>query len=563
MRKETRVQRSVAARPVARPRLVLVPPRASMLALSDLHYRAMLAGAVLAGIALRVVTVLASSFPLNDGGMFYSMVRDIQASSYRLPAFTSYNGEHIPFFYPPLGFYMAAVLTDLTPMGLPAALRVLPLLFSVLAIFAFLLLAKDVLRDRLTVVAAVFFFSVMPPSFYWMIMGGGLTRAPGFVFALLTIWQGRRMYLDARPRRVATVSALAALTVVTHTEMAVLAAIVCGVFFVVHGRSRAGVVASVCVGALTIVLSAPWWALVVAQHGVSPLVAAVGTTGSSIVGPVAALTEFSAGVPPIVDVTAALALLGVVACLGNRRYVLPGWLLAVALFDQRAFFTSTIPAMAMLAAVGLTEVVLPFARDAMHRGESRPDERQSMPRWLMGSVAAVVALTALVSALVSTSKLHGLSTDERAGMAWAQANTPASSRFVILSGQAWPVDANSEWFPALSGRHSVATVQGTEWLPGGVFDRTRSSYLALQQCANSGGDCLARWSAKYAAAFDYVYVSTGAPGAANGPLGATQCCRDLTLALKKDPRYQLVYDGAGAVIFRRIALTGADDGTSS
>jgi len=535
--------------------LSLVRPSEPAAGLSDAAYRALLGGALAVGVAIRLLTVMASSFPINDGGMFYAMARDIQASSYRLPAFTSYNGEHIPFFYPPLGFYMAALFDDLTPFGLLGAFRVLPVTFAILALLAFALLARDLLRSRAAVVASVFFFGVLPPAFTWMIMGGGMTRAPGFFFGILTIRAAGRMYDRPGARAVATAGVLAAITLLCHIEMAVFAGLACGVLFVLRGRTRAGVAASAIVVASMFALSAPWWAIVIHQHGIAPLFAAVATTGSTVLGPLLILSEFTVPVQPLTDVLGALALLGVVASLRDRRFLLPAWLLAVAVFDQRAFFTSTTPAIAMLAGVGLTEVVLPFAAGSLRSNRPGAVERESVaaPRWLFGAVAAVVVGLTVTASIISTKDLLGLSPGEQTAMAWVRDNTPESSRFAIVSAQTWPVDRNSEWFPALTGRRSVATVQGSEWLTGGGFEEMRDRYLDLQQCSNSDGDCVARWAAADGVAFDYLYVLTAKPGITNGPIGVDTCCRDLVLALRKDPRYRLVYDGAGAVIFQKLA----------
>src|ERR1044071_578721 len=55
--------------------------------------------------------------PADPGGC------DPQAAHYHLPAFTSYNGAAIPFGYSPLGFYLAGLLDDWTPLTLVDAIR--------------------------------------------------------------------------------------------------------------------------------------------------------------------------------------------------------------------------------------------------------------------------------------------------------------------------------------------------------------------------------------------------------------------------------------------------------
>ena len=212
--------------------------------LTRAEYIAALSAVLVLGFAVRAIFVLGAGFPINDGGMFYAMARDLQANSYALPAFTSYNGGQIPFAYPPAGFYIAAFLDDSTPISLLASFQYLPLMFSTLTIAAFWLLAKDLLRSRIATVSAVFFFAMMPPTITWMIMGGGMTRALGLLFALLTIRASRQMYVSRALWRPALVAVLAAMTVLSHLEMAWLACIVSALWFFIYGRNRRGLASS-------------------------------------------------------------------------------------------------------------------------------------------------------------------------------------------------------------------------------------------------------------------------------------------------------------------------------
>src|SRR5688572_22420328 len=111
--------------------------------------------AVAAGVVVRAVHVLSAPFPLNDGGLFFAMVRDLQRADYLLPPFTSYNAADIPFAYPPLGFYLAGLLEQLTPLDLVDVFRWLPLAATSLTIVACWLLARELLPSRTAVVAAV------------------------------------------------------------------------------------------------------------------------------------------------------------------------------------------------------------------------------------------------------------------------------------------------------------------------------------------------------------------------------------------------------------------------
>lgn len=53
---------------------------------------AVLATAMMLGIYLRFMLVARTDFPLNDGGLFYLMTRELMDAGFRLPAFTRTTG---------------------------------------------------------------------------------------------------------------------------------------------------------------------------------------------------------------------------------------------------------------------------------------------------------------------------------------------------------------------------------------------------------------------------------------------------------------------------------------
>ena len=98
--------------------------------------------------------------------------------------------------------------------------RFVPLLASLLTILAFYGLSRAVLRDETAVACAVVAFALLPRSFEWLIMGGGVTRAWGFLFAVLALWQAYRLYTDGDRRAVVLTTLCASATVLSHPEMA-------------------------------------------------------------------------------------------------------------------------------------------------------------------------------------------------------------------------------------------------------------------------------------------------------------------------------------------------------
>src|SRR5512133_1314061 len=103
--------------------------------------------AFLLGAFMRFSPTLLAGFPINDGGMFAVMIDDLKASHYLLPAFTTYNHINIPFAYPPLGFYLGRLTSDLFGITAVQALRWVPSFFASLSILAFYLLALRLFKN--------------------------------------------------------------------------------------------------------------------------------------------------------------------------------------------------------------------------------------------------------------------------------------------------------------------------------------------------------------------------------------------------------------------------------
>ncbi len=133
------------------------------------------AASAVAGAALLVrgLPVASANFPLNDGGLFYVMARDVQLAGMQIPATISYNNALIPFVYPPLAIYFAAVINAILPISLFDLLRLIPLLFSFLSVPAVYLAAKEVLASRFHALIAAAAFAVAPQAYEWVIEGGG------------------------------------------------------------------------------------------------------------------------------------------------------------------------------------------------------------------------------------------------------------------------------------------------------------------------------------------------------------------------------------------------------
>lgn len=469
-------------------------------------------------------------------------------------------------------------MTDLTPLSLLDIFRWLPLALTSATIVAFMFLARAILPSTMTVVAAVVAFALIPRSFLWLLMGGGITRSLGFLFAILSLHQMYLLYTQRQWRFALWATLFSGLTVLSHLGTAPFLAFSIALFFLFYGRHKLGVMGSLVVALGTLIISAPWWATVISRHGVEPFLAASATGGSiftdsdirrGVLGLLARLGIGSATggstAEALFPLLGTLALFGTLASLTSRQFLLPVWWLAILLLEPRAGLTyATIP-VSLLAGVGLMEALLPLLnlRPAKRPTFTAPGDDASLSmalrsRWwslgILGVLLGYLTFSAVFThpALQAETRfLVSLSQEERRAMEWVARSTPVASRFLVLpesEWNSWETDKTSEWFPVLAQRASVATVQGSEWIPHKVFEKRRQSFKQLRECTQGIAACLDDWSKETGNTFTHVYISYPTLPEDRSYL---LCCRLLIQTLKEDPRYELIYSGPGARIFAR------------
>lgn len=487
--------------------------------------------ATLAGLVVRLSYVLAWDFPLNDGGMFFVMTRDLIGSGLGMPPTTTYNDLAIPFAYPPLGFYLAAVITMATGIDLVELFRWLPLVLSVACVPAFALLARELLSPT-AARAATYLYALVPASFVWPIMGGGLTRSLGLLFALLALVALVRALTGGSRVALLLAAVLSGLSALSHPNAAAFLAVSAILIAVVRSRTRASLLRLALVGVGAIVVAAPWWLTVVARFGITPFTAAASAsrTDDLIVPAIGTLLRWNAWNEPLFPLVSALALAGVAISLARRDPLPALWIVALAFVLPGPFqMLSAIP-LALLGGIGVAAALeLPIAL--------RPARAIAISGVAYLIVAAMLAFVGV---------LEGLPSDERVAMRWVADQTPPDSRVLVVPTRSWGMDAAGEWLPALGRRASVVVPQGADWLPGVAAERVVQHERA-EECAQSDGECLERLSAD-GVQFDYVYL--GSVRSTGDPMSVT-CCEPLAAALRNDARYSVAYESGSVLIFAR------------
>jgi hypothetical protein len=209
--------------------------------------------------------------------------------------------------------------------------------------------------------------------------------------------------------------------------------------------------------------------------------------------------------------------------------------------------------LAMMAGLSLSEVILPVI--AGIKNAAKP-ELQDNP--FQNATALTFLVTLSLFMLIGTfnfgTQLAGstLSEADRNAFDWIKGNTPAGSSFLVMTGENQIFcDSVQEWFPVITHRVDITTIQGNEWLPDKKFDRAVVLQTGVQNCLDGPSPlgCIV----KYQLPFNYIYIDK------QGTLKSS--CRvispisrggNLINDLTANNQFQLVYQTEAVNIFKTV-----------
>jgi hypothetical protein len=499
------------------------------------------------GTFVRIYPLLRASFPLVDGGMFYTMIRDLQASHFTLPVYTSYNQTHIPYAYPPLAFYISGLLNAFAGISLFEIIKWQPVVVNILSIPIFYIFVRQLLGKKPEAALATFIFVVIPNSYWWQIVGGGLTRTLGGFFFLLTAYGASRMYYEKKTTWILFTILAGSLVVLSHLEWALQAATAGFIFWIFWGRNRRGVFMTVAVIVGIMIVTLPWWGTVIQRHGIGIFYRA-----SQVTYPHWSFWE------PLLNMTftreptgviAILALVGFFIQLARKEYLLPTWLLLALMADPRGGLPASVVPASLLAmttiSIGIAPQLVKMQLGSSATGEWIDSLKTTIGRFFWCSLIILLLTNAFFQSFLLSNRFLG--TEELNALQWVKSHTTPSERFLILEWEnAWALSPLLEWFPALTDRRSITTIQGTEWLAGDngfVLQGERFSKSHL--CLYDNVSCLDGLTKDPAAQFDYVILSLKVPGAANRQ-------SSLFVSLENSTEFQMIHSSPGVKIFQVV-----------
>ena len=494
------------------------------------------------GTIFRILPAWLAGFPINDGGMFYSMIQDLRANHYAIPAFTSYNGGNIPFVYPPLGFYLGAALTDLFNLSTPLEiLRWVPGLLNSLCIPAFYFFAKEVLKDRLKAQTATLVFALTPHLTSWWSMGGGLTRSLGIFFMLFALTYIHRLLTSNDGYYIIPAIAFSGLTLLSHPEAPTYIAAASILMWFIKSRKIMGIYQGILICAGVLFVTSPWILWVSNIHGAHPFLSASQVAVSfPLLGIFRVLDIKTITQENLLGLIGSIGFLGFMLLAIEKKYLLPGMFVVMALANPRTAHNAMNIPLAMAAAYFIIEAIIPSIKKYVS-GFSRS--------W--GIIMALLTPMVFLNLMLAANEFSQIHVKEgsRESMQWVKGNTFEDDKFLIITGMTNGFcDPVNEWFPALTGRQSITTLQGSEWLRGETF---QTFSMATQRTQTCGMDCVDQYVNEFGIDFDYIYLSHDTSASNCYSTTPMEPNLALILELKNTPNFEWVFESDSAVIYHK------------
>lgn len=493
----------------------------------------------------------AHPYPAVGGGLYLQTVAAIQDAGFGYPrTIPHYTSEGIPFAYPPLGFFLAAVAEALLPVSGVAFAKFVPVVLWALTPLAVYWFASAWLDSTAERVVATSFVAVSPEVFRLHITAGGYIRGLAFVLLVLGLRVGTDIFRESTATdvpwyRVAGAGGLFGATLLTHPFYAVFFGVSYLILYLVLDRSLRGLLSGAAVAGIGAALSSPWWSRFFTTFEPDLLLAAAQTHGGLGSAPLALVFQSTFVVAPRTDLLSiyyVLVLFGVLLYLAERRLAIPALIFGTTTVLYRPRFVlllGSIPA----AHVLWTRIAPPIAS-----GERLPRVTSAHVRLaFVGLILLYAAGAGALYAHNGPKQYSGagyepvpsfVTSSDVAAADWLRSETDPDATIVAVGSVA-------EWLPYLSKRTLLVGFWGAEWKGPGEFDRHFENQVTLSTCETAA--CVSGVVRGLDESPDYVYV----PNRTYSWVYSNQRDRPdrLIQSLKASERYDVAYRNEGAYVF--------------
>lgn len=184
-------------------------------------------------VIIYVSYVITHRYPALGGGLYLMMAETIRRAGYSLPTHVPYYSKGgIPFGYPPLGFYIAALSMDLGISKIEFA-RLFPIIPLTGSIIAYTYFASELfeMEYRKGSIAATI-IATSPAVLQYTLTAGGFVRATALLFTTIGLTSGFRAFKEKSWYYTGISTIIFAIVLATHLKYTLLLGTTYIVFYI-------------------------------------------------------------------------------------------------------------------------------------------------------------------------------------------------------------------------------------------------------------------------------------------------------------------------------------------
>lgn len=415
------------------------------------------------------------SFPSGFAGLYTLMADQISQAGLSLPLSVPYYGPGgIPFAYPPAGFYLMAIITSIFQVSDFVYLRFAPAIFMWLSMIPLALITFEITKSKPAAIIAAVIVSGSQRVFYLQGTSGGMVRGLAFLFALLAIYF---FILSAKQNgklKYAVISGIfIGLTGLTHLSYLQFTILYIAAHFLVNIFTKRIWLATLVAGITSILAVTPWVILIVTRYGWQIFEGVFQSHGNDWFmlmlqdsRRIIPWSEYS--LTPLFNMQYlwGMIVLGLVYSCLNKSRILAIWfgllLLTTSEGDRYLF---TVGAIIIGMIIG---IVIHSLRDP---------QKESRIEWRPVILFSIILIIFYQSGwnAISSANQPAINQDSITLATYVQENTPSETTYLMIAAP-----AEAEWFPYLLHRVPVVASWGGEWI--GTYNQHIQWINGLSKC---------------------------------------------------------------------------------
>jgi hypothetical protein len=505
-------------------------------------FNVVLISSIILGIFLRllphIVMGFSSNLPLNNGGLYLFFSEIIAQNNFSYPTYIPFYTENgIPFAYPPLIFYILALISKMFHTPLLILFIYAPTIISIVCIFAFYFLVKELFSEKSLILISTIIFALYPPLISYSAQGLFLVHGVGTLFFIIGLILVLRWMKFNDDTLIFFIGILFGLLLLSSPRCAFAYALVLLTVALLNPRKKT-FFSLAFIGIIATLISSPWWITVIQNHGITVLL-----NGFMLRQPTAVFNVF-------INIylynfynyqlsLMAICLLGLFYYIVKKEFFLPVLFLLLVISGGYGVVIIPLILIIILFSVGLLKVIFPALKYILNA--DTPTKTLLPLFFTILLLILILGGSYIQNRDFFESRYSSLKDDEKLNfeaMYWIYQNTENTSSFIVKDviaseqkNQFWIGD----WFPAITHRKTLNTFYGNEWTNK---PQLWLADLELSNCKDTY--CFENVSNKYNFNYTHVYIIKYPE---NGYIISSFANSD---------DYKVIFENSKVVIFKKI-----------